>query len=365
MSTFFTVVVYTQAYFSTRFEASKILVWTPVILVIDAGSMLQVFFLVIEAKKFKVAGRVQIMDSDDDRSSGQGEESSRLLSYRPLRVRHTTGQHAGSTEMMPYVDGDANGNAPNDTHPEASQALQNGMVETAQDGGTPCRDCLRPGHCRKPEEKQLQWFKDPAVYCAAAAALLFVATLILQLMGLAKAAKSLETSSDPPNVRWCSTLFQPFGVAAVDGDCHVYGIQQSSHKGIGCIEIPGYWQREWLKGTVAGLTVELFTETIDLFILSYFDRKTKCCGAAVKMKRPWTTIFSGGIVLIVTLIYGINYANALPPAVTSRMTVIARADSPGAYNINITASGLRGTIIGWNDGLFEAYRGTYFGSLTL
>lgn len=169
---------------------------------------------------------------------------------------------------------------------------------------------------------------------------------------------------------------------SVDGDCHVYGIDQSGNKGIGCIDIPGYWQREWIKGTVAGLVIELVTgmsimsslelfmltmstEFIDLFILSMVDRKRKCCGGAVKMKRPWTTIFAGGIVLVVTLIYGINYANGLPPAVTSRMTIINSPDSPGAYNINITSAGLRGTVIGWNDGLFESWNSTYFGSLTL
>ena len=51
VSTLLTVVTYAQAYISTRFDAAKVLVWTPLNLVIDAGSMLQVFFLIFESKK--------------------------------------------------------------------------------------------------------------------------------------------------------------------------------------------------------------------------------------------------------------------------------------------------------------------------
>jgi hypothetical protein len=44
--TFFTVVVYVQAYISTRLTPETIFVWTPLLLLIDAGSMSQIFFLV-------------------------------------------------------------------------------------------------------------------------------------------------------------------------------------------------------------------------------------------------------------------------------------------------------------------------------
>lgn len=41
----FTIIIYVQAYVSTKFQAIDILVWTPLLLVIDAGSMSQIFFL--------------------------------------------------------------------------------------------------------------------------------------------------------------------------------------------------------------------------------------------------------------------------------------------------------------------------------
>jgi hypothetical protein len=43
--TFLTIIVYIQGYISTGFSRETILIWTPLPLIIDAGSMLQVFFL--------------------------------------------------------------------------------------------------------------------------------------------------------------------------------------------------------------------------------------------------------------------------------------------------------------------------------
>ena len=57
VSTIFTIATYIQAYVSTQFDASKVLLWSPLILVIDAGSMLQIIFLMIEAKKRSVNDR--------------------------------------------------------------------------------------------------------------------------------------------------------------------------------------------------------------------------------------------------------------------------------------------------------------------
>ena len=51
VSALFSVALFVQSYVSTAFDPSQILVWSPLILVIDAGAMAQIFFLVIEAKK--------------------------------------------------------------------------------------------------------------------------------------------------------------------------------------------------------------------------------------------------------------------------------------------------------------------------
>ena len=205
------------------------------------------------------------------------------------------------------------------------------------------------------------WYRNRLNYAAVVAALLFVTVLILQLLGLVKAAQIVKASSNPPLVSWCSPLFQPFGLVAVDGSCNVYNISQSAHKGIGCITLPGQWQQQWLKGTIAGISIELCTELVDLLILSLVNGKRKIF-QAVKLKRPWATIFSGLIVLIVTLIYGVNYSLYLPPGVTERVTVLMDVQGPASYTANMTSAGLRGAIIAWNDGLFESWRAAYFGS---
>jgi hypothetical protein len=44
----FTLVIYIQAYVSTSFQPGDVLVWTPLLLIIDAGSMSQMFFLINE-----------------------------------------------------------------------------------------------------------------------------------------------------------------------------------------------------------------------------------------------------------------------------------------------------------------------------
>ena len=42
--------------------------------------------------------------------------------------------------------------------------------------------------------------------------------------------------------------------------------------------------------------------------------------------------------------------------------VLADVRGPASYNIGLNGAGLRGNIIGWNDGLFESWKGTYFGA---
>ena len=59
-----TIVVYIEAYVSTKFDPAKILVWTPLILSIDAGSMVQLLFLVIEAKRFVRTRETCSLESD-------------------------------------------------------------------------------------------------------------------------------------------------------------------------------------------------------------------------------------------------------------------------------------------------------------
>ena len=336
ISTFFTLLVVIQAYISTKFDAAKVLVWTPLILVIDAGSMLQVFFLIIEAKKESVGDRVERCEHSSLYSSprAQSQGSSNFLAHYPACKVQTVVVHP--------LTGDIQG----DTVRPYGRISPKNIISSRPASAT---------------NKNFCWYRSQLNYTAVVAALLFITVLVLQLLGLAKAAQAAKASSDPPLVSWCSPLFQPFGIAAVDGSCNIYDISQAAHKGIGCITLPGQWQQQWLKGTIAGISIELFTELVDLLILSLVNGKRKIF-QAVKMKRPWATIFSGLIVLIVTLIYGINYSLYLPPGVSERVTVLMDAQGPASYTGNMTSAGLRGTIIGWNDGLFESWRGLYVGS---
>lgn len=202
--------------------------------------------------------------------------------------------------------------------------------------------------------------QDPAIYAAIASALLFVVIFILQCLRL-HAAIVARKGGKSPLVSWCSPTFQPFGVAIVDGDCHVYQINQSLSRGIGCIQIPGVWQRQWLTGTVVGTGLSLALEIIDLIILSLVRGDQRWRG--MKMKRPWTTMICGVVILAITLFYGIQYASMLPPGITERVNIAVNVNGTKAFNAQLASAGLRGTIIGWNDGLFESWKGVYTGSV--
>ena len=178
--------------------------------------------------------------------------------------------------------------------------------------------------------RKRSWHRDPTNSAMITAAFLFMTILVLQLLALVKAVKLVSALSAPPPVSWCAPLFQPFGIAAVDGNCNVYSISQSAHRGIGCITIPGHWQQQWLKGTIAGISIELVTELIDLLILSLVNGRRKNF-QEVKMKRPWATMFTGVIVLITTLIYGVNYSLNLPPGVANTVMVLIDVQGSASY----------------------------------
>jgi hypothetical protein len=42
------IIIYVQAYVSTRLTAVQVLVWTPLTLILDAGSLLQILVLIVE-----------------------------------------------------------------------------------------------------------------------------------------------------------------------------------------------------------------------------------------------------------------------------------------------------------------------------
>lgn len=317
--TFFTVVVYTQAALSTQFDPAKVLVWTPVILFIDAGSMLQVFFLIIEAKKAVAGNQIVIVEVQES-------------SQRP-QERQCDGQNIPASQYASNV--------------LARFQARRFCTSGSKDRPITLRNRAGSIDMGTKSHRSFWCYRDPTVYTATIAILLFVAVFVLQLVGLVNAPRAAKASSTPPRVQWCSPLFQPFGKAVIDGNCNVYDVNQSLSKDIGCIPISGVWQQQWLKGTVIGTSIELILEALDLLILSLVNGTAKWRG--IKMKRPWGTIFSGLIVLI-TLFYGVIYALELPPTMTQRVAVVMHSQAPTSYMANLTNVGLRGTIFGWNDG---------------
>lgn len=345
--TFFTVVVYIQAFVSTKFEASKILVWTPIILIIDAGSMLQLFFLVIEAERERIGDRNVTTDPSPTGVAHPpiSESTSLLAWYQTWRAQHNRcADWAISTE---------NGHA----HAELQR------LDTGKSGLSMRREKPSGAYSITTESIATpihpHWKKDQRFWVAILSLLFFIAVLALQIIGLIHAIDALDPHQ-LPEASWCSTLFQPFGIAIVDGNCDVRSVELNNNKGIGCVNLPGVWQQGWIKATIAVLAVELIFELADLLILYRVDVNHKWRGA--KMKRPWLSIFSGMIVLLATLLWSISYATSLPPEITERVMVLADVRGPVSYNVHLHSAGLRGGLIGWNDGLFESWKGTYFGS---
>lgn len=197
------------------------------------------------------------------------------------------------------------------------------------------------------------------IYVAVMALLLLLAIITLQILGVVFANHAIKTEP-VPKVRWCSPLFQPFGVAIRTGNCNIIPIEQQQN-GIGCITLNGEQQASWLKGTLWGTITGIVLEFIDICILAFVN--TNCRPRMVKMRRPWCTMFCGVAVLSVMLIFGFLYASSHPPGITERIWMVVKvADTkPMVFDATLSTSGLRGAIIGWHDGLFESWSDTYIG----
>ncbi len=74
-------------------------------------------------------------------------------------------------------------------------------------------------------------------------------------------------------------------------------------------------------------------------------------------------MISGLVILGITLVYGLDYASGLPPGITESVTIAINVNGTKAFNAKLTNSGLRGTIIGWNDGLFDSWKEKYTGGM--
>ena len=309
-----TVAITAQAFASTKFRSDKILTWTPLLLVIDAGSMAQVLFLIAEDYSLVTRLRNAIIAPrsipseqpflHDEEASKHDDPDSNILIASP-----TASPTISTTTSPPTID-----------HPPL--------------------------------------FTSKPLYIALMSCLLLISIFSLQFLGLHHAIAAAKQSA--PSVSWCSPIFQPFGVAVLDGNCNVWPILQTFSKGVGCILIPGSQQMAWLKATVAGTGLSIALELVDICILATVHSGTRWRG--VKMRRPWFTMFSGVAVLGLILVFGVVYSSILPPGISEKVWIVTDAGVVTVYEGELGTAGLRGAMIGWNDGVFQGWGITYFGS---
>ena len=145
--------------------------------------------------------------------------------------------------------------------------------------------------------------KDSGIWIAGTALVLLIAVVSVKILGLACAVSASKATEE-------LLVSPPFRVAVLDGNCSLYNVNQSSTRGMGCLYPPGIRQSAWLKATVAGISLGLIFEAIDVAILATVHGSARFRG--VKMRRPWFTMSSVLAVLGVLLICGIMYASTLP-----------------------------------------------------
>ncbi|KAF6223315.1 hypothetical protein HO133_000157 [Letharia lupina] len=312
-ATVFTIAITAQAFASTNFRSDKILTWTPLLLVIDAGSMAQVLFLVVEDYELLTRLRRAIM---------------------PLRVKPSE---------EPFLHDEEAGKSGD---PDEGVFIAMRTVSPVASTTAPTSSTHPPLFTSKP------------LYVALISSLLLISVFALQFLGLHHAVNAARQSA--PSVSWCSPIFQPFGVAVLDGNCNVWPILQTFSKGVGCILIPGNQQMAWLKATVAGTGISIALELVDIGILATVHSGTRWRG--VKMRRPWFTMFSGVAVLGLILVFGVVYSTILPPGISEKVWIVMDAGAVTVYEGELGTAGLRGAMIGWNDGVFQGWGNTYFGS---
>ena len=362
VATLFSNIVVAQAYASTQFQASKVLTWTPLLLVIDAGSMAHIFFLVIE--EFNILTRLRATFPNHR----LGSSSEHLLeNIEPAVERPQIVERANNEKVDIHIPKSADLQTPHlhlsIAHPGLDEIETLFQATHEVDADAP--EALMPipftVHILRAEE-HAPLFKSKPFYIALLSAMLFFTVVILQILGLAHAAEAAR--QPPPMVSHCSPIFQPLGITVLDGNCNNHPVQHNdagyNANGIGCILLPGLQQLAWLRATVAGVSIALVLETIDIVVLARVSSGYRW--REVKMRRPWCTMIPGVATLFLLLIFGALCGDTLPPGITSRIWVVRQEGAGvGVYEGWLGPAGLRGAIIGWSDGVFEAWGGTYSG----
>jgi hypothetical protein len=224
------------SYHSTRLSPDQVLVWMPLTLPLDAGSMLQLAVLIVEDVGYRnlYQGLAQMFQSKSSQPAYElcentGKESNIALHQFELTPR--------DYEEKLRKTGDVNNTA--------------------------------------------------KAFIAIGATVFFFIIVSLQIVGVVKAAQGSHTSQNL-TVAWCSPIFELFTVAVSDSNCNFYPVTQNSGKGLGCIKLPALQQKNWLQITLAVGSISLIFEFCDFLILVMVHGKTRW--RSIKMKRPWFTV---------------------------------------------------------------------------
>lgn len=295
-------------YASTHLNAETVYVWTPIILAIDIGAVMQVFILVLE------------------RDGENLPVWKKLMTW--VHWRH--GRQVYNVHQLTILAGPS---------PEAMPQA-NDSQEAAQPP-TEVRNVV-----------SLHIVLVLSVFC-------FVFLIILQLVGLIYTAIGVHVASEPGiQESWCSPAFLDRNYVS-DLSCHNYTITPEPGNGIGCIQVAGT-QSGFLNATLTVLVIELVLEILDgaLLLMAKTDAKLL---KSVKLKRPWFTMFFGIGVWLALIGIGVarEENGALP---LNGNHVVLSGGAEATCQTVLYSAGLRGAIIAWSDGAFSSFGSVYEGS---
>ena len=362
---FFTIALTCQSYVATGLSTENIYVWFPVAMTGDIGGALQLIILISRMAQYQRRKSVRFwlkralmtiralyklmlhrtnarneIWQPQDVELPLVENSSTGRSLPPFNFSETTESpllnfdediENAATISVGSLTATKDQEIQTDTYPEEDETVNDHLVER--------RESSLPTHV-------MPW---QFVVVLVLASSILITLFILQGVGLVYSVlRYIELEREnAPFASFCSPAFVLGGdVFVQDSACHSYSINPKADRGTGCILLPGD-QKPWLLATIIALSVELFLEVGDCFIL-----------LRGKSQRPWLTMSVGLIVWSLLIGFGVMRSNMLP---LPNPVVGILAANETACTTQLASAGLRGSIIGWSDGIFDWWNTTYFG----
>jgi len=336
------VCIYIQAYISTGLTPNTVLAWTPLTLILDAGSLLQILVLIVEEITLKrfIYTVVQILS-------------------KPWRIiRQTTSRHQSDD-----IRAQQHGSVLSSHNSQSLQSITDNTItmQAINNNGKSVRTSRLEvvadlGHTDiRPETVDIPYTKS---LIACLALILLIMVVIIQIIAVVAATRGKRI----PNLEttWCSPMFAPMVLSVLDGSCIFHEVISRQIWGMGCIKLPAYQANTWLIGTTVFVSLSLGFQLIDLCVLTLVHKGWR----EVKMKRPWLTTFGGMLILIIIAVYGTLYASRIPVGITDLVWVF-HWESVGKFSTvcttELNSAGLRGAFISWFDGLFNSWGSKYYG----